>query len=286
MDRPDASGARLPDPVVEVVLAALADTGAPTDPRRWTVEEGGSSHLVVLADAAAVRVSRHRQAAADLDRNAALVDALPEPGFALPRSLGPVVGTGPLRAVATARVPGDPSPTRVDPDALAAVLDALAAVETAPLAGLLAAPLAYGGGPHWLEFQHAEVLPRLPVRAREEARRAIDALAAADPGPRHLVHGDLAGANLRWRAGRVVGVIDWDLATAYDPALDLACLAEWHGWDLVDQLADPATVRRARVQQDCFALHTVAHVISTRPDDESAIAAAVDRAAVRERRSI
>ena len=274
------NGRSLPDPEVDLVRTALAGTDAPPDPVRWQLEESGSSHRVVLAGArVAVRVSRHAEAADLLTRRTALVDALPDLPFALPRSVGPVVGTGSLRAVATRRVPGHTSPHRVDPAALATVLNALAAVDPAPLAELLTAPLAYGGGPDWWDLQQAEVLPRLPAHVRPAAERAVAALADRDPGPRQLVHGDLAGGNLRWESGRVVGVIDWDLATAYDPALDLACLAEWHGWDTVGQLADAATVRRARVQQACFALHTVAHVIITRPGDEEAVGAAVDRVA-------
>ena len=266
----------------ELVAGALVGTGAPADPRHWTVEDGGGSHRVVLAgDRVAVRVSRHPQAAADLARNTALVDALPEFGFALPRPLGPVVSAGQARAVATRRVPGQPSPHHVEPAALVAVLDALVAVDWEPLAGLLAPPLAYGGGPDWLDLQRAEVLPRLPARARDAARRAVDALAGAEPGPPQLVHGDLAGANLRWQAGRVVGLIDWDLATGYDPALDLACLAEWHGWDVVGRLADGATVQRAGVQQDCFPLHTVAHLIITRGAGAPDVEVAVSRAAAR-----
>lgn len=272
----------------ELVRAALAGTGAPTDPRHWTLEDGGGSHRVVLAgDRVAVRVSRHPQAADYLVRSTALVDALPELGVALPRSLGPVASLGTHRAVATCRVPGDPSQHRVDPTALAVVLDSLAAVDTRPLTEFLSPPLAYGGGPDWLDLQHSAVLPRIPARARAAARRAVDALAAAEPVPERsvhggqLVHGDLAGANLRWQSGRVVGLIDWDLATAYDPALDLACLAEWHGWDTVEQLADGATVRRARVQQDCFALHTIAHVIITRGAGDPAVSTAVERAVAR-----
>lgn len=41
---------------------------------------------------------------------------------------------------------------------------------------------------------------------------------SVEPG---LVHGDLAGTNLLWRAdGTVSRVLDWDLAQAFDPAVD------------------------------------------------------------------
>lgn len=281
MDGVIVDGAGMSAAEQELVAGALAGTGAPVDPAGWVVEDGGSSHRVVLSADVAVRVARHAGAAAELERNTARVDALPPLPFALPRSLGPVV-TGSLgAAVATRRVPGDPSPTAVDPASLATVLDALAGVDWEPLADLLTEPLAYGGGARWREFQQAEVLPRLPARVRDSARRVVDALAAAETGPIGLVHGDLAGANLRWLDGRVVGLIDWDLATAYDPALDLACLAEWHGWDTTSRLADAATVTRARLHQDCFALHHVAHVIITRGPADETVTEAVDRATAR-----
>jgi hypothetical protein len=46
-----------------------------------------------------------------------------------------------------------------------------------------------------------------------------------DPGAA-IVHGDWAPYNVVWRAGRVVGVIDWDLARPGDPLDDLA-FAAW-----------------------------------------------------------
>lgn len=277
-----ATGAQLPEPEIELVRAALAETDAPTDPGGWQLEEGGGSHRVVLvAERFAVRIARHREAADLLSRRTALVDALPDLPVAVPRSVGPVVGTGARRAVATRWVPGRPSPRRVDPGALGELLAALAAVDPTPLARLLAVPLAYGGGADWWDLQQQEVLPRLPSAVRPAAQRMLTALAELDPVPDQLVHGDLAGANLRWQSGRVVGVLDWDLATAYDPALDLACLADWHGWPLVARLAEPAVVARARVQQACFVLHTVAHLIITRGSDDPAVSDALEQAAVR-----
>ena len=52
------------------------------------------------------------------------------------------------------------------------------------------------------------------------------ALPPVEPG---VVHGDLAGTNVPWRTdGTVYGVLDWDHAQAFDPAVDVGCLS-WFG---------------------------------------------------------
>jgi hypothetical protein len=56
-----------------------------------------------------------------------------------------------------------------------------------------------------------------------------------------------AARNVHYDArGSVVGVLDWDLAQPFDPAVDAACLA-WHGWDTVRATVDELTFRRARI---------------------------------------
>ncbi|MDX1659113.1 MAG: phosphotransferase [Nitriliruptorales bacterium] len=70
-------------------------------------------------------------------------------------------------------------------------------------------------------------MPRLPADLQQEAHDRIEAVVDLDPPPPSLVHGDLAGDNVRWRGDAVAGVRDWDLASAWDPAVDAACLA-WH----------------------------------------------------------
>ena len=88
--------------------------------------------------------------------------------------------------------------------------------------------------------------------------------------PPSLVHGDLAGHNMRWRAvpededpraplrWALAGVLDWDLACAWDPALNVAYLALWHGEQKVPDLArDAAEARRARVWLGAMALETL-----------------------------
>ena len=62
--------------------------------------------------------------------------------------------------------------------------------------------------------------------------------------PASLVHGDFRLGNLVVHDGRLAGILDWELATVGDPALDLALLlappvaADWHrsGLDPIDHL--------------------------------------------------
>jgi thiamine kinase-like enzyme len=53
-----------------------------------------------------------------------------------------------------------------------------------------------------------------------------------------------------------VGVIDWDWAAAWDPAIDAACLA-WHGWEAVRAAVDEQTYVRARIWQRTFGIEQI-----------------------------
>lgn len=82
---------------------------------------------------------------------------------------------------------------------------------------------AYRGGPvsHWDDEVEA-LLPRLADR-RERARAAAlwrDALAAPSRAEPVWFHGDVAGANLLVRDGRLAAVIDFGCAAVGDPACD------------------------------------------------------------------
>jgi aminoglycoside phosphotransferase (APT) family kinase protein len=63
-----------------------------------------------------------------------------------------------------------------------------------------------------------EVMPR-PL-----LRHALDVLERSAPDCERLVllHGDYRLPNLKWRDGRIVGILDWELARVGDPAADLA----------------------------------------------------------------
>lgn len=161
-------------------------------------------------------------------------------------------------ALALSWVDGSPSPRGVgDPGQLRGLLAALAAVDLSAVEDVLAPPHAYAGGDDWYRLMVEDVVPRLPPRWRDEARRRIDEAAALPEVSPGLVHGDLAGDNMRWDdEGDLVGVLDWDLASAWDPAVDAGCLS-WHGWETVREAVDEPTYQRARVWAATFGIEQI-----------------------------
>jgi aminoglycoside phosphotransferase (APT) family kinase protein len=112
------------------------------------------------------------------------------------------------------------------------------------------------------------VVPRLPRSWRPEASRRIHAALDLPAVAASLVHGDLAGANVHWgEDGRLLGVLDWDLAQPFDPAVDAACLA-WHGWDKVAAAVDRHVLHRAWTWYLTFGLEQVAFaLLNGEPED-------------------
>ena len=223
-------------------------------------------------------MAREPQAAVEVQRSQCLVDRLPDLLFGLPVSVGAAVEYAGVVAIPTRRITGSPHPPGSgDPTALRDLLDQIHAIDPGPLTPHLATPRVVYGGPRWLDVLTTEVVPRLPSAARDEARCRIDALAALPSSRRVVNHGDLAGSNILWDCGRVVGVIDWDLTSHDDPAEDVASLATWHGWHLVGELADADTVTRAEAFRGCFPLQVIAFaILRERPADE--IAHTIERA--------
>ncbi|MCO1339685.1 hypothetical protein BJH93_12405 [Kocuria polaris] len=266
----------------EIALAEHLHPGP--DWRGGCVAEGGQFHLVLIAKGAAVlRMARDAAQAADLARRTALVDALaPVLPFALPRSLsgvwrapdasataydaGGLPGWEVPAAVVQEYIPGAAhEPNTGEAATLRGVLEALAGVDIAPIRHLLAPPFAYRGP--WTESKIAATLEALREHAPDEptgaaavvdAARVLAALREFAEVPGSLVHGDLAGHNMHWVGGRVAGILDWDLASAWDPALNVAYLAAWHGRGLVATLArDAEEDRRARIWDGAMRLEVV-----------------------------
>jgi aminoglycoside phosphotransferase (APT) family kinase protein len=103
----------------------------------------------------------------------------------------------------------------------------------------------------------------------------VAAALALDPVPPRLVHGDLGGDNVHWSAdGELLGVLDWDLAAPFDPAVDVACLAYTHGWAAIERAVDARTVARARVWSGTFPIEQIVKVLLDDADE-----AAVQRCA-------
>lgn len=256
------------------------------------------AHEVGAAPAA--RWAPERDPAAQLDRRLAFLDGLAavlaEHGvaWAVPVAYSEPVPAGTGAAVLQRFLPGGPHPPHEgDPATLRRLRDEIAAVDvTDPrIAPHLGRPFAFRGPWTPERADHVagvpeRLAPRLgawpgdDVDARVGAggwAAAVARLAGAvtawtqdPPVPPSLVHGDLAGHNMRWRAmpadagapGDVrwepAGVIDWDLACAWDPALNVAYLCLWHGEEKVEAVAaDAAEARRARVWLGAMALETL-----------------------------
>lgn len=224
---------------------------------------GGEFHDVVVADGLAVVKVARGGAVQHLQRRADLLTRLGRLGlpFATPVPLGEVVRRGTVAAVALSWVAGGPPPDRPEPGVLAGLLEALSSVDLDDLEGCLDAPHAYAGRERW-EHLMLDVVPGLlPGELRAEAVRRVRRASALPPVEPGLVHGDLAGSNLLWRRdGTLSGVLDWDLAQPFDPAVDAACLS-WFGWDVVQAAVGARQTDRARVWADTFALEQVAAAV-------------------------
>jgi len=74
-----------------------------------------------------------------------------------------------------------------------------------------------------------------------------------------LVHGDLAGHNMHWLDGQLIGILDWDYAAVWDTALNATYLSLWHG---VAPEEFTATPNRARVWSGALGLYSLADALS------------------------
>jgi aminoglycoside phosphotransferase (APT) family kinase protein len=187
--------------------------------RAWL--ESGVEHVVVVApEAGVVRISRVPGSRAVMERRVGLLSELGRAGlrFAVPVPLSGVAVVDGYAAVALSWVPGEPGRGGdAGPAALRGLLAALRQAGIGGLGSVLARPHGYAGGERWAELM-AEAITRLPPDVRGEARRRLGEAVALPAVPPSLVHGDLAGANLRWAPdGRLLGVLDWDWASAWDP---------------------------------------------------------------------
>lgn len=281
--------------------AVAADPGLPArlaaaDWSQGVVDEGGQFHRVLLLPGtAAVRITRTARAAELLPDRMAVVGILgttPALGVSVPAPLTEVVGPAEGLREGTAGVvqeflPGQPHPPHEgDPAVLRGVCETLAGLETAPLAPHLGPPFAFRGP--WTA-QKVAAVQAMPARlARADGSDAWTGAGAACPDqwadtvatltgtvtdwthrpvvPPSLVHGDLAGHNMRWQrrgsggaeAWVLTGILDWDLAAVWDPALNPAYLALWHGEDTLEEIArDAGEALRARVWLGAMALESI-----------------------------
>lgn len=223
------------------------------------VDEGGQFHLVLVAeDQAVMRMGRTAESSARLQRRVDLIQALSGLfSFQLPTALGPVWHGDDFSAVIQRYIPGAAHPPHTgDAPRLRSVLEELAAVDLRPLAGLLAEPYSFRGP--WTAPKIDATLCALPLELAGAARQVLDTIPAFGAVAPSLVHGDLAGHNMRWRDGDLLGILDWDLAAAWDPALNTAYLCLWHGTDFAEAIApSPEVAWRARIWLGAMALESV-----------------------------
>ncbi|WMY79751.1 phosphotransferase [Citricoccus sp. I39-566] len=286
--------------------SGLARRLAEADWPAGVIDEGGQFHRVlVLPGVGAVRMTRTHEAAALLrDRMATLqilstTAALP---FAVPVPLTEVVGEADglpagMAAVVQQYLPGGAHPPHTgEVPVLRELCRTLAGIDTTPLAPYLGPPFTYRGPwtaekvaavravPSMLAASHGPGLWRdgspdgpggaVSVDRWAETVATLTTTHTAwteDPVvPPSLVHGDLAGHNMRWQraaAGRdgddegrwhLTGILDWDLAAVWDPALNPAYLALWHGEEKLEVIArDSDEALRGRVWLGWMALETI-----------------------------
>jgi aminoglycoside phosphotransferase (APT) family kinase protein len=243
--------------LVEELLPGVALDGAS--------RTGGQFHdVVLLPGRAAIRVARGVAAEQELERRTELSRRLAGTGlpFAVPEPLTPVKVVHGRTAVAMSWVEGEARGKGAgDPDVFAGLLRALAEVDCAALRDVLGEPHEYAGRADWARVLEEQTVPALPRRWRAEARRRIEAALDLPEVEPSLVHGDLCGYNLHWgSAGRIVGVLDWDLASPFDPAIDVACLGG-HDWDAVRAAVPAEVYRRARIWYRTFGIEQVSSAI-------------------------
>ncbi|MGO3089246.1 MAG: phosphotransferase family protein [Galactobacter sp.] len=224
------------------------------------VEEGGDDHLVVIpGDAeprAVLRMARRLEVATALPRRMALLNALaPHLTWQVPTPLTEVTQlsrTG-TRAVGQRYVTGVQHPPHCcDVASLSRLLQELVSVPES--AWRTHVEPAYAVHPRWDASRRDITRTLLPARNQPQAEAIWEALEAIEGEAVGLVHGDLAGDNMRWDGERVVGILDWDHAARWDPAINLAHLALWHGPDALAAAPDSRFAARAGVWMGHLAL--------------------------------
>ncbi|WP_433241429.1 phosphotransferase [Streptosporangium sp. CA-135522] len=257
---------RVPAELLDIADALMP--GASLDTARFV--QGGMHDVVLFPGVAAVRVSRRPSGAEALPRRTELLRVIAASGlpFAVPEPLTPVTMFDERAAVAVSWLDGAGLPDGVgDPARLGELLQALRELPvTAQLRAVLGTPRTYTDGHHWADILAEEVIPRLPGKWRDEGRRRLEEALTLRPVPDSLVHGDLGGENIHWsKDGKLIGVLDWDRAQLFDPAVDTAFLGWVHGWDNVREAVDGETYRRARVWDRAFGVTHLVAALDGRP---------------------
>jgi len=230
------------------VPAGLATRLAQYDWAQARVVERGKDHTVLIAeDLAVARLPRHTDS--QLEQSVEVVQQLVLP-WQVPQALS-VVDHGVLQRF----IPGTAHPHGTgDPGLLA---DIVAVFDTYDTSGLqLNTPFAQRGRftTGMLTALDSVVENRMAWAIAEHVHGWTDDGVGAG-----LVHGDLAGHNMHWVDGQLVGILDWDYAAVWDTALNATYLSLWHG---ISPEQFCATPHRARVWSGALGLYALSNALT------------------------
>lgn len=245
---PTARAMRLTQRLLPTVPDEVASKLVAFNWERAAVVERGKDHTVLIADDFAVaRIPR--TADPDLARKMQLIDALELP-WLVPTPLS-AVDDGVLQAY----IPGTAHPHGSGNAAtLAHIVSVFDAAETSGLD--LNVPFAQRGRFTCEQLTALDtVIPdRMAWAIAEHVHGWTDDQVGAG-----LVHGDLAGHNMHWVGGELIGILDWDYAAVWDTALNATYLSLWHGVALDDMTGVP---NRARVWSGALGMYSLADALS------------------------
>lgn len=213
------------------------------------VNEDGQFHSVLIANKhAVIRTARTADATADMPRSVRLHELVSQQlNYAIPTPCSQILTVDSRSSVAMSFIPGAAhKPFSGDPQILRQLVADLASVSLEPIDEYLAPPFAYAGP--WTAERQRLSYDALPLEFQNDATTLWAQLEFLAQAPSGLVHGDLLGHNMHWQGSQLTGILDWDLASCWDPALNSAYLCFWHGYDLMDQLAgDAEEAHRAKI---------------------------------------
>ena len=228
------------------------------------VNEGGQFHKVVIANPdSVIRMARTIDATEEMPRSIKLLELVSDQlDYQIPVATSQIQTVDSLGSVAMSFIPGSAhEPHYGDPKILGKLVSDLAQVELEPLREHLASPFAFRGP--WTHERQQQCFDALPEELRGPASSLwaqLDELAQVPPS---LVHGDLAGHNMHWVDEELIGILDWDLAAAWDPALNTAYLSLWHGLEMVDLIApSPDEAHRAKIWLGLMSLERLSDTLS------------------------
>lgn len=245
---PATHAQKLADQLLDSVRPKLASQIRAYDWNQAKVVKRGKDHILVIAEGLAV-ARLPRRVEPELARRTRLLEQLELP-WKVPIPLS-AVQDGVLQTY----IPGAAHAHNTgDAATLAAVVETLEQYDTTGLS--LGQPFAQRGR------ITEQMLFRLDTAVENKIHRAIaeHIHAWTDEGVgAGLVHGDLAGHNMHWVDGELVGILDWDYAAVWDTALNATYLNLWHGVTLENITGVP---NRARVWSGALGLYALADALS------------------------